>query len=105
MDNCPYKPIDNQNVTAILDIGDCPCTNDTQLDTKYKYKDKYKDKDNYYTTTNTILNNNSNNTNTTTTISQFFFLGIINLFDNLKCLSDYLSYMFFIAICHIYKTL
>ena len=68
MDNCPYKPTDNQNVTVILDIGDCPCTNDTQLDTKYKYKDKYKDKDNYYTTTNTILNNNSNNTKTTTTI-------------------------------------
>ena len=45
MDNCPYKPTDNQNVTAILDIGDCPWTNDTQLDTKYKYKDKYKDKD------------------------------------------------------------
>lgn len=68
MDNCPYKPTDNQNVTAILDIVDCPCTNDTQLDTKYKYKDKYKDKDNYYTTTNTILNNNSTNTKTTTTI-------------------------------------
>ena len=68
MDNCPYKPTDNQNVTPILDIGDCPCTNDTQLDTKYKYKDKYKDKDNYYTTTNTILNNNSNNTKTTNTI-------------------------------------
>ena len=68
MDNCPYKPTDNQNVTAILDIVDCPCTNDSQLDTKYKYKDKYKDKDNYYTTTNTILNNNSNNTKTTTTI-------------------------------------
>ena len=67
MDNCPYKPTDNQNVTAILDIGDCPWTNDTQLDTKYKYKDKYKDKDNYYTTTNTILNNNSNNTKTTNT--------------------------------------
>ena len=45
MDNCPYKPTDNQNVTPILDIGDCPWTNDTQLDTKYKYKDKYKDKD------------------------------------------------------------
>ena len=45
MDNCPYKPTDNQNVTSILDIGDCPWTNDTQLDTKYKYKDKYKDKD------------------------------------------------------------
>ena len=45
MDNCPYKPTDNQNVTAILDICDCPWTNDTQLDTKYKYKDKYKDKD------------------------------------------------------------
>ena len=68
MDNCPYKPTDNQNVTPILDIGDCPCTNDTQLDTKYKYKDKYKDKDNYYTTTTTILNNNSNNTKTTNTI-------------------------------------
>ena len=65
MDNCPYKPTDNQNVTAILDIGDCPWTNDTQLDTKYKYKDKYKDKDNYYTTT--ILNNNSTNTKTTNT--------------------------------------
>ena len=45
MDNCPYKPTDNQNVTSILDIGDCTWTNDTQLDTKYKYKDKYKDKD------------------------------------------------------------
>ena len=86
MDNCPYKPTDNQNVTAILDIGDCPCTNDTQLDTKYKYKDKYKDKDNYYTTTNTILNNNSNNTkttNTTTTIDYSVLEDMINrIIDN-----------------------
>ena len=83
MDNCPYKPTDNQNVTAILDIGDCPCTNDTQLDTKYKYKDKYKDKDNYYTTTNTILNNNSNNTKTTTTIDYSVLEDMINrIIDN-----------------------
>lgn len=83
MDNCPYKPTDNQNVTTILDIGDCPCTNDTQLDTKYKYKDKYKDKDNYYTTTNTILNNNSNNTKTTTTIDYSVLEDMINrIIDN-----------------------
>ena len=86
MDNCPYKPTDNQNVTAILDIGNCPYTNDTQLDTKYKYKDKYKDKDNYYTTTNTILNNNSNNTkttNTTTTIDYSVLEDMINrIIDN-----------------------
>ena len=73
MDNCPYKPTDNQNVTTILDIVDCPCTNDTQLDTKYKYKDKDKYKDNYYTTT-TILNNNSNNTKTTTTTIDYSVL-------------------------------
>ena len=82
MDNCPYKPTDNQNVTAILDIGDCPWTNDTQLDTKYKYKDKYKDKDNYYTTT-TILNNNSNNTKTTNTIDYSVLEDMINrIIDN-----------------------
>ena len=84
MDNCPYKPTDNQNVTAILDIGNCPCTNDTQLDTKYKYKDKDKYKDNYYTTT--ILNNNSNNTkttNTTTTIDYSVLEDMINrIIDN-----------------------
>ena len=86
MDNCPYKPTDNQNVTAILDIGDCPWTNDTQLDTKYKYKDKDKYKDNYYTTTTTILNNNSNNTkttNTTTTIEYSVLEDMINrIIDN-----------------------
>ena len=85
MDNCPYKPTDNQNVTTILDIVDCPCTNDTQLDTKYKYKDKDKYKDNYYTTT-TILNNNSNNTkttNTTTTIDYSVLEDMINrIIDN-----------------------
>ena len=85
MDNCPYKPTDNQNVTAILDIGDCPCKNGTQLDTKYKYKDKDKYKDNYYTTT-TILNNNSNNTkttNTTTTIDYSVLEDMINrIIDN-----------------------
>ena len=79
MDNCPYKPTDNQNVTTNLDIVDCPCTNDTQLDTKYKYKDK----DNYYTTTNTILNNNSNNTKTTTTIDYSVLEDMINrIIDN-----------------------
>ena len=81
MDNCPYKQTDNQNVTPILDIGDCPYTNDTQLDTKYKYKDKYKDKDNYYTTT--ILNNNSTNTKTTTTIDYSVLEDMINrIIDN-----------------------
>ena len=81
MDNCPYKPTDNQKVTTILDIGDCPCTNDTKLDTKYKYKDKYKDKDNYYTTT--ILNNNSNNTKTTNTIDYSVLEDMINrIIDN-----------------------
>ena len=81
MDNCPYKPTDNQKVTTILDIGDCPCTNDTQLDTKYKYKDKYKDKDNYYTTT--ILNNNSNNTKTTTTTTTIDYSVLEGMIDRI----------------------
>ena len=81
MDNCPYKPTDNQNVTAILDIGDCPWTNDTQLDTKYKYKDKYKDKDNYYTTT--ILNNNSTNTKTTNTTTTIDYSVLEDMIDRI----------------------
>ena len=82
MDNCPYKPTDNQSVTPILDIGDCPCTNDTQLDTKYKYKDKYKDKDNYYTTT-TILNNNSTNTKTTNTTTTIDYSVLEDMIDRI----------------------
>ena len=79
MDNCPYKPTDNQNVTTILDIADCPCTNDTQLDTKYKYKDK----DKYYTTTNTILNNNSTNTKTTNTTTTIDYSVLEDMIDRI----------------------
>ena len=81
MANCAYKPTDNQNVTTILDIDDCACTNDGQLCTKYKYKDKYKD--NYYTTTNTILNNNSTNTKTTNTTTTIDYSVLEDMIDRI----------------------